>query len=105
MFCLKDIFFIWEVEYVILEIDGLLSVLLKFDYVKLIRSDLQLFFFEFVLFIVFVSDGCLFLKNLFQLGFDEDWLKIQLKKQGFIDYKQVFYVEWQQGSIFFIEFY
>ncbi len=75
----KDIFSIREVEYAILETDGSLSVLPKSGYTKPTRSDLQLPPSEPVLSIAFVSDGRLLLKNLIQSGFDEDWLKTQLK--------------------------
>jgi len=101
----KDIFSIREVEYAILETDGSLSVLPKSDYAKPTRSDLQLPPSEPTLPIALISDGRLLLKNLIQSGFDEDWLKTQLKKQGFTDYKQVLYAEWQQGSTLFIESY
>ncbi|QZY53932.1 DUF421 domain-containing protein [Crassaminicella profunda] len=90
----KDVFSMREVEYAILESDGQLSVLKKSDYAAPTRKDLNLPSEPVYLPITFISDGMVLWDNIKAKGFNENWLRLQLKDQHIKKFEDVFYAEW-----------
>lgn len=80
-----------EVEYVIMETNGVVSVIPKADQRPVSLSDLNIQSPSPVLLsYVIIDNGHLNRSNLSLLGYDEGWLKAQLKKHSLSSYKQVF---------------
>lgn len=88
-------FSIQEVEYAILETNGMISVLPKSKYDTPKVSDLNLPEKPVDLPITLILDGEVVYENLKEYGLNEQWLKQQLAKQNITDYKAVIYAEWK----------
>ncbi|MFE8703084.1 DUF421 domain-containing protein [Cytobacillus sp. FJAT-54145] len=99
----KGVFSIREVEFALLEMDGSVSVLNKFNYGQPERQDLQLTPKSVNLSVTLVNDGEIVYDNLRELGFDEKWLMNQLKSQGYTQTKDIFYAEWEKDEGMFIQ--
>lgn len=99
----KGIFSIREVEFALLEMDGSVSVLNKFNYGQPERQDLQLPPKSVNLSVTLVNDGEIVYDNLRELGFNEKWLMNQLKSQGYTQTKDIFYAEWEKDEGMFIQ--
>ncbi|QGH34625.1 DUF421 domain-containing protein [Gracilibacillus salitolerans] len=91
-----------EVEYAIMETNGVVSVLPKSEYDVPKNSDLNLSASPVNLPITLILDGEAVYDNLKELGFDEKWLKEQLVKQNITSYKDVLYAEWRQNKPLFV---
>ncbi|MGG4469403.1 DUF421 domain-containing protein [Paenibacillus alvei] len=91
-------FSLYEAEYVILEQDGNISVAPKHRYATPTKEDLHIDEQKVQLSYALILDGKVDKQNLQELGFDENWLKLQLSQLQIKDYKEVLYAEWQEGS-------
>lgn len=91
-------FSIQEVEYAILETNGMVSVLPKSEYDTPKVSDLNLPLKPVNLPITLILDGEIVYDNLKEYGLNEQWLKEQLAKQNITDYKTVMYAEWKPNQ-------
>ncbi|MCY8235077.1 DUF421 domain-containing protein [Priestia endophytica] len=94
-----------EVEYAILETNGMVSVLPKSSYDIPKRSDLNLLSKPANLPVTLIIDGEVVYDNLKEAGFDEEWLKGQLAAKNVFDYKEVLFAEWREGKPFYIRKY
>ncbi|HDR8399183.1 TPA: DUF421 domain-containing protein, partial [Bacillus cereus] len=99
----KDIFSIREVEYMILEPNGNISVLKKSKYESPTINDLSLKHKPVYLPISLISDGKVVKDNLREAGFDEGWLYKQIKQKGITKFEDVLYAEWKTDDGFFCQ--
>lgn len=97
----KDIFSIREVDYLILEPNGQISVLRKPKYESPTLEDLSLKQKPVYLPITLISDGKVVLDNLRESGHDEEWLLNQLKKRDITRFEDALYAEWVEDEGFF----
>jgi len=102
MLRIKDVFSMKDVHYAILEPNGKLSVLKQENMQSATKEDVQAPVSDFrYIPTEIISDGKIVYKNLQELNLDENWLRQQLKKQGFHSPKEVFYAEIQtDGSLY-----
>ncbi|QOR67651.1 DUF421 domain-containing protein [Cytobacillus suaedae] len=99
----KGTFSVRDVEYAILEADGSLSVLNKANFDPPSRKDHNMPNKAVFLPITLISDGEIIRDNLKEAGFDESWLKQQIKSFGAKDVKEVLYAEWREGEGLFVQ--
>lgn len=92
----KDVFSMEEVDYAILETNGTISVLKKSEFQTPTMKDMKLSPKPATLPITLVNDGEIIYDNLLEKNLTEEWLKEELKKQGYDDIKEVFHVEYQK---------
>ncbi len=92
----KDVFWIGDIKYAILEPDGALNILKYSNSQNPTRQDLNLPPLEVCLPVTLISDGNIMKENLKSAGFDQPWLMEQLRKQGIDNEKEVFFAEWRQ---------
>lgn len=95
-------FSIQEVEYVILETNGMVSVLPKFKYDIPKAEDLNLPSKTVSLPITLILDGEVIYNNLKEYGLNDQWLKEQLAAQNINDYKSVLFAEWQPNQPIYV---
>lgn len=86
----KDIFDLNEVEFAVLETDGELSVLKKSEHQPVTAQDLQIATSYKGISTELIYDGQLMKHNLTEVNKDEQWLKNQLRANGFESYDEVF---------------
>ena len=98
----QGIFSVREVEFGLLEPDGMLSVALKASHRNPTMKDLNLSGKKITLPIPLIIDGKIMRKSLYEAGFDEDWMYQELKKSGHGDEKEIFYAEWDENSGFYV---
>lgn len=98
-------FALQDIEYAILETNGMVSVLPKPENDTPKMSDLNLPTQPAHLPITLILDGEVLYNNLKEVGFDENWLKKQLSKQGVSEFKEVLYAEWREDSPLYINKY
>ena len=91
-------FSIQEVEYAILETNGMVSVLPKPEYDTPKVSDLNLPLKSVNLPITLILDGEIVYENLKEYGLNDQWLKKQLAAQNIKDYKTILYAEWKPNQ-------
>lgn len=80
-----------EVEYAIMESNGDLSVIPKSDRKPLTPSDMGITKESEIMPLILISDGILYRKNLYSLGWDETFLKSELSAVNLHSYKEVFF--------------
>ena len=97
----KDIFSIREVEYMILEPNGQISVMRKPKYDSPTIEDLSLKQKPAYLPITLISDGTVVEDNLRESGHDKEWLLNQLKKRNITQFEDALYAEWVEDEGFF----
>jgi len=97
----KDIFSIREVEYMILEPNGQISVMKKPKYASPTVEDMSLKQKPVYLPITLISDGKVVLDNLRESGHDEEWLLKQLKNKDITRFEDTLYAEWVEDEGFF----
>lgn len=85
-----NVFNINEVNTAILETNGRVSVQKKADYWPATSKDLNLPAMSEGSPIVLVNDGKVLKENIYQIGYDEEWLKKELHKFGVIELKNVY---------------
>ena len=90
----KDVFSMEEVEYAVMETNGMLSVMRKPQYEQPERRDLKLNAPAPVLPVTLILDGKLQRDNLAEAGVDEAWLKQKMQNAGAAHYSEVFFAEW-----------
>lgn len=90
---LQGYFSIQEVEYAIVETNGMVSVLPKQPYDIPKNSDLNVVSEPADLPVTLIMDGELVHSNLKEAGMDEEWIKNQLTSQNITSYKEVLYAE------------
>ncbi|MFB0637052.1 DUF421 domain-containing protein [Bacillus rugosus] len=98
----KGCFSIQEVEYAILETNGMISVLPKADFDKPTRKDMNLSTKDVSLPITLILDGEIVFDNLVEAGVDEQWLKQSLQKRGVEKVEDVLYAEWHANQPLYV---
>lgn len=78
----KDIFNIEEVEYAVLEDNGMLSVLKKEQYRSITKKDIKLPYTTQNFPVELIMDGTVVEKNLKDHGLTSEWLEKELKQRG-----------------------
>ncbi|WP_280771745.1 DUF421 domain-containing protein [Salipaludibacillus daqingensis] len=89
-------FSLQEVEYVIMESNGKISVLPKSEYDLPKTSDFNMPPKPVHLPTGLILDGEVVPDNLTEIGFDEHWLQAQLAMQNVATFKEVLYAEWSK---------
>lgn len=79
-----------EVEYAIMESNGDLSIIQKAENKPLTPNDINMKKPAEIMPVVFISDGILYNKNIFDSGWDENRLTEELLMLGITDYTKVF---------------
>src|SRR5690625_3749663 len=90
---MKDVFAIQEVEFAVLETDGLLSVLKKAAYQTPNKKDLNVAPTEPQIAIPLIMDGEMVKDNLAEADVTEELLLNEIGRQDFSDNKEIFYAE------------
>lgn len=101
----KDVFSMREVEYAILEPNGIVNVLRKQQYEKTMKRDLNIVPEPVYLPTALIVDGEVLWDNLKQTGYDEKWLIGQLNAKGIVKPEQVFFAEWLEGDQLYVSTY
>lgn len=99
-----QVFSITEIDYAILEPNGMLSILKKPEFQGTQRIDLKIFpsppsFIP----IEIITDGKLLTKNFLEVGKSREWLDNELKKENIQSIEEVFYAEIQPNGKIFIQ--
>lgn len=95
-------FSIQEVEYVIMEPNGKISVLPKSEYDTPKNSDFNLPLHPVNLPTALILDGEVVHDNLTEVNLDEKWLKSQLAMQSVTNYKEVLFAEWSKDKPLYV---
>ncbi len=95
-------FSLQEVEYVIMESNGKISVLPKSEYDTPKTSDFNMPSKPVYLPIALILDGEVVKSNLTEVGFDEHWLRAQLAMQNITSFKEVLYAEWSTDKALYV---
>ncbi|WP_299092395.1 DUF421 domain-containing protein [uncultured Metabacillus sp.] len=101
----SETFSIREVAFCYLEANGSISILKKSPYQKTTQEDMNLSVKPVYVPVTLIRDGQVLWDELKDLGFDENWLKIQLLSQNISDYKDVFIAEWLEEDGIFVQTY
>lgn len=102
----KDIFSVGDVEYAILETNGGLSVLRKFEADHPTSKELQMKGEgKRKMPLTIISDGEVLVENLKKAGLDEVWLQKELQIRGINKHEEIFYAEWEPGEDLHIQHY
>lgn len=99
---MKDVFAIQEVEYAILETNGLLSVVKKAAYQTPNKKDLNVMPEEPQIAFALILDGEINEDSLNEIGVTKEWLIDELKRQDYDDIRKVFYAEWMKDKKLFV---
>ncbi|WP_258833393.1 DUF421 domain-containing protein [Peribacillus frigoritolerans] len=99
----SETFSIREVAYCYLEVNGSISILKKSKYQKTAQEDFNIPSKVVSVPVTLIRDGEVLWDEIFDIGFNESWLKSQLNNQNIIDYKDVFIAEWLQGDGLFVQ--
>jgi uncharacterized membrane protein YcaP (DUF421 family) len=89
-----------EINYAILETNGMVSVLPKPKFDMPTRGELGLPDRSSRLPMSLILDGKLIEDNMREAEVDEAWLKTELAKHQLTDYNQVFFAEWNGGELY-----
>lgn len=95
-------FSIEEIEYAILETNGMVSVLPKAEYDTPKVSDLQLPIKAVQLPVGIIIDGEAVKENLEEIGLDTAWLNVELSKQNIKSIKEVLYAEYKPNQPLYV---
>lgn len=93
----KDVFSLDEVEYAILETDGMISVLRKSEFQTPTRKDLKLAPEPVRLPITLINDGEIIYDNLREKNLTEEWLLNELEKQNY-KLEDIFHAEYEKDK-------
>lgn len=91
-----------EVEYAIIETNGMISVLPKADFDTPKNSDMKIKADDPSLPINMIIDGEVVQANLKEAGLDEQWLKRELEKQKIHHFEDVLFAEWKENEPLFV---
>jgi len=99
-----QVFSITEIDYAILEPNGMLSILKKPEFQEMQKIDLKISpsppsFIP----IEIITDGKLLTKNFLEVGKSREWLDNELKKANIQSIEEVFYAEIQPNGKLFIQ--
>ncbi|WP_077620381.1 DUF421 domain-containing protein [Bacillus sinesaloumensis] len=94
----NNVFSVREVKYGILEANGQLSLLLKSQYQKPDKQDLNLPESPVDLPTSLIIDGEILWDNLHELGFDQHWLDNELTTNGYDNVKRILYADWRESE-------
>ena len=95
-------FSLQEIQYAILETNGMVSVLPKSPNRPPTLTDLNIQAEPPILPTTVILDGEVLIGNLHEAGLNEEWLKRELSNQHFHSYKEVLYAEWKKNYPLFI---
>lgn len=99
-----QIFSITEVDYAILEPNGILSILKKPEYQGTQKYDLKIYpSSPKIIPTEIITDGKLIKRNLLEIGKSKDWLYSELKKANIKSIEEVFYAEIQTNGKLYIQ--
>lgn len=101
----SETFSIREVAFCYLESNGSISILKKTKYQKTTQEDFNMPIKSVYVPVTLIRDGEVLWDELIDLGFNESWLKKQLKSQGISDNKDIFVAEWLEDDGLFIQTY
>ncbi|MGG0552565.1 DUF421 domain-containing protein [Priestia aryabhattai] len=101
----SETFSIREVAFCYLEANGSISILKKTKYQKTTQEDFNLPITPIYVPVTLIRDGKVLWDELNDLGFDESWLKTQLKTQEIFEYHSVFLAEWLENDGLFVQTY
>ncbi len=100
----NDVYSIKDVDYAILEPNGLLSILKKPELEQVTKKDMDVMPEGRInIPMELIVDGKVVTKNLKEAGLNEMWLTQQLQMQGITTYKEAFYAELQMDGSLFVE--
>lgn len=99
----SETFSVREVAYCYLETNGSLSILKKAQYQKTTQEDFNMPSSMVHAPVTLIRDRQVLWKELHHLGFNEDWLKAQLKSHQVTSYQDVLLAEWLEGDGLFIQ--
>jgi len=91
-----------EVEYAIIETNGMVSVLPKADYDTPKNSDMKIKADDPSLPVNMILDGEVVSDNLKEAGVDEQWLKNELEKQKIHHVEDVLFAEWMENEPLYV---
>nr|WP_280956785.1 DUF421 domain-containing protein [Acetohalobium arabaticum] len=101
----KDVLSFKEIEYAILEPNGEITVLNKYQYGTPKREDLNLTQQDVHMPIALISDGQVLKENLRKCGLDKEWLEEELFNQGIHSFQDVIHAEWsEEDGLYVIPF-
>ncbi|MFN2744677.1 MULTISPECIES: DUF421 domain-containing protein [Bacillus] len=100
----SETFSIREVAFCYLEANGSISILKKAKYQKTTQEDFNMPAKSVYVPVTLIRDGKVLWDELNDLGFNEAWLKTQIRSQGVpTDYKNIFLAEWLEGDGLFVQ--
>lgn len=99
----SETFSVREVAYCYLEANGSISILKKPKYQKTTLEDFNLIGKPAYVPVTLIRDGEVLWDELKDIGYDEEWLKLQLLAHDVSDYKEVFLAEWLEGDGIFVQ--
>ncbi|WP_066048033.1 DUF421 domain-containing protein [Robertmurraya korlensis] len=91
-------FSLQEVQFAILETNGMVSVLPKSQNRPPTLDDLNIKAEQPSIPVTLIIDGEVLSGNLHEAGLDEQWLKEELSKQNFHSFEKVLYAEWKKNQ-------
>ncbi|WP_062197639.1 DUF421 domain-containing protein [Massilibacterium senegalense] len=99
----KDVFSMKDVEYAVLETNGVVNVLKKSLQQNATRKDVQAQEEKVVLPVMFISDGDIIWENIREQNLTKEWLDGQLKVHGIHNIKEVLFAEWTEGEGLYVQ--
>ncbi|WHH60059.1 DUF421 domain-containing protein [Petroclostridium sp. X23] len=99
----KEVFSIRQVEYAIIEPNGVITVIKKSLYDNVIKSDLNIVSQPTPLNLPLIVDGEVDTNNLKATDYDESWLIQSLKEQEVQNVDEVLYAEWNSVEGLYIQ--
>lgn len=99
----SNTFSLREVAYCYLESNGTISVLKKSQYQNIVQEDMNLPQKQVYVPVTIIRDGEVLWDEIRELGFDEQWLKEQLKAHQVSKYEDVFVAEWLNGDGLYLQ--
>src|SRR5699024_6718367 len=99
---MKDCYSVQEVEYAVLETDGLLSVLKKSAYQTPTKKDLNVFPSEPQIAIPLIMDKEIIKDHLEEADVTDEWLYDEIKRQDYQFEHKILYAEWLEDKKLFI---
>lgn len=99
----KGIFSIREVEYAIVEPNGIITVINKTPYASVTKSDIGIQAPPTPINMPVILDGKIDKNNLKVLGFDEQWLEKTLSEQNITGVSNVMYAEWNLSEGLYVQ--
>ncbi len=99
----KDVFSFREIEYAILEHNGLITIRKKSQYETVTKADMNIHAKPAQLDLPLIIEGEIVRNNLQKTEHDEAWLRASLKQEQIHDIKDVLYAEWNAQEGFHIQ--